>query len=79
MMKIMLGNTKVRGTSVKDPNKFTKSPMKGKAAVTNVFTAKRRARTYNLRFKFPFEFMLLSSLRNLVSRNSWIGATNICF
>ncbi|KAK3003669.1 hypothetical protein RJ639_018270 [Escallonia herrerae] len=35
LKKIMLGNTKVNGMSVNDPNKFTKSPMKGKAAVTN--------------------------------------------
>ncbi|KAL6281008.1 hypothetical protein ACE6H2_017889 [Prunus campanulata] len=67
LMKIMLGNTKVRGSSENDPNKFTKSPMKGIAEVTNVFSMKKKTRRKNLDFKFSFEFMDLSSLRNLVS------------
>lgn len=69
-MKIMLGNTKVRGTSENDPNKFTKSPMKGIAEVTNVLAMKKKARRKNLSFKFSFMFMHLSSLRNLVSMAS---------
>lgn len=48
LMKIMLGKTKVRGMSVNDPNKFTKSPMKGNAAATNVFPVKKRTRRMNL-------------------------------
>lgn len=42
---------KVRGTSESDPNKFIKSPMKGIAAVTNVFAMKKSASRQNLRFK----------------------------
>jgi hypothetical protein len=67
LMKIRLGKIKVMGMSVNDPNKFTKSPMKGKAAVTNVLNVKRSARRRNLRLMFSFELMLSSSLRNLVS------------
>ena len=70
LRKIILGNTKVIGMSENDPNKFTKSPMKGKAAVTNVLNEKRTARTQNLRLMFSFESILSSSLRNLVSRVS---------
>lgn len=77
LMKIMLGNTKVRGMSVNDPNKFTKSPMKGSAAVPNIFPVKKRARRMNLILQLSFEYMLSLSLRNLVSRASWIGARNI--
>lgn len=76
-MKIMLGNVKVRGISENDPNKFTKSPMKGKAAVINELIVNMNALRKNLRLQFSFEFMLSSSLRKLVSRVSWIGATNI--
>lgn len=54
----MLGNTKVSGKSVKDPNRFTKSPMKGNMAVTNVFSENRSARKPSRRLKFTFECML---------------------
>ncbi|CAK7336573.1 unnamed protein product [Dovyalis caffra] len=60
----------VRGTSASDPNKFTKSPMKGKAAEMNVFTAKKIARRRARRLMLAPEYMLSSSLRNLVSRAS---------
>lgn len=73
----MLGNTKVRGMSVNDPTKFTKSPIKGKAAATSVFPVKNMARRQNLRLMFIPENILSSSLRNFVSRVSWIGNTNI--
>lgn len=72
-MKIMLGKTKVRVVSVNDPNKSTKSDMKGKAAVTRVLPAKRRARRRKRRLRFSLEYKLLSGLRNLVSRASWNG------
>lgn len=51
LMKAMLGNKKVRGTNEGDPNKFIKPPMKGIAAVTNVFAMKKSASRQNLRFK----------------------------
>lgn len=70
MRKIKLGNTKVKGMSVKEPKKLTKSPMNGKAAVTKVFTAKRAARKSVRRFRFVAEFMLSSNFWNLVSKVS---------
>ncbi|CBI14912.3 unnamed protein product, partial [Vitis vinifera] len=66
LMKIMLGKTKVRVVSVNDPNKSTKSDMKGRAAVTRVLPAKRRARRRKRRLRFSLEYKLLSGLRNLV-------------
>ncbi|KAK2988578.1 hypothetical protein RJ640_001512 [Escallonia rubra] len=70
LRKIMLGNTKVNRMSVNDPSKFTKYPMKGKAAVTSVFPEKRNARREIRRLMFPLECMPSSRFRNLVSRAS---------
>lgn len=67
LMKTMLGNTKVIGISANDPIKFTKSPMKGKAAATNKLKAKRNPLRKNLLLMFSLENMLSSSLRNFVS------------
>lgn len=76
LMKIMLGNTNVKGNMVKEPTKFTKSPMNGNKAVTNVFTPKSNALKKNRRMRLLLENMLSSSLWNLVSRASCIGAQN---
>lgn len=69
-MKTMLGNMKVRGTSVNEPSKFTKSPIKGNAAATSVFPEKKNARMRNKRLKFSPECIALPSSRNLVSNAS---------
>lgn len=76
-MKIMLGNTKVSEKRESDPNRFTKSPMKGNMAVMNVFSEKRSKRKLNSRLRLTLEYMLSSSFKNLVSSASWIGAVNI--
>lgn len=70
LMKTMLGNTKVSGKSVKDPNRFTKSPMKGNKAVTKVFSPKTSARSANRRRRLALENIPSSSFWNLVSSAS---------
>lgn len=54
----MLGKINVNATSVNDPNRLMKSPIKGMAAVTKLFTVKRDARRKSRRIKFPFEYKL---------------------
>jgi len=77
-MKSMLGNMKVKGMSENEPSKFTKSPIKGNAAATKLFPAKKNARRRSKRFKFSPECMAMSISRNFVSIASRIGTTNIC-
>lgn len=79
LMKTMLGNTKVRGKSVNDPKRLTKSPMNGNIAVTNVFSPKTSPRKMNRRCRLALENIFSSNFWNLVSRASWIGAQNIWF
>lgn len=69
-MKMRLGKINVKVTSVNDPKKFMKSPMKGMAAVTNVFPVNRIALRRNRLFKFSREYVPSSTFRNFESRAS---------
>ena len=69
----MLGNIKVKETSVNEPKRPIKYPIKGMAAATKVFPVNRSARRINRLFRFSLEYIPSSSFRNLVSRNSWTG------
>lgn len=55
LIKIILGNTKVKGISKNDPSKFTKSPMKGRAAATSVLRMNSNPRRPNRRLMFSLE------------------------
>lgn len=77
LINIMLGKIKVNVTSVNDPKRLMKSPIKGMAAVTIVFPINRSARRKNRLFKFSLEYIPSLTFRNLVSRASWTGWKNI--